>query len=116
MDKEQVNQPTPVFTLLDLEAKLTTILNKGLFWLRSRPNEADRLREINGDIQELLAIIIKTKNDLGSIEMPIETAQAITQTINTEKPEFSVCGVQLIENGTLVGTFLYSTVIKARKI
>src|SRR5260221_7735338 len=108
---EQVNQPTPVFTLLDLEAKLAVAFD-------FIPSDITKqhivlAREI---LHELLGIVAKLKNDLGSIEMPIETAKAITDTIQTEKPEFSVCGVQLIENGILVGTSLYSTVIKARKI
>ena len=108
-------QPTPVFTLLDLEAKLDNIYDL-MKHIRFSEEWVDAGMRIRSNIHELLAITTKLKNDLGVIEMPIETAKAITDTIQTEKPEFSVCGVQLIENGILVGTSLYSTVIKARKI
>lgn len=107
---EKIDQPKPVFTLLDLDIALAYIYDN------CKVVDQVSLHNIRAKTHELIAIVDKIKSDLGSIEMPIETAKAITDTIQTEKPEFSVCGVQLIENGTLVGTSLYSTVIKARKI
>lgn len=122
---KEVDQPKPKFTLLDLEAKLGQIYNdiSNLTDFCSdfakNTSDAGPFKEavnIKAAIHELFAIVVKIKTNLGSIDLPIETAKAITDTIQTEKPEFTVCGVQLIENGVLQGTSLYSTIVKARKI
>jgi len=111
-----IEQPKPKFTLLDLEQRLTIAYD---CIMKKQKNLTDPNFDNSialGAVQELLSVIVKYKADLGSIDLPIETAKAITDTIQTEKPEFTVCGVQLIENGQLQGTSLYSTIVKARKI
>jgi hypothetical protein len=111
MDKELIDQPAPKFTLLDLERQLTdcySILLKGV-----TPQD---IRDCTGKIQELLTIVTSCKTNLESIELPVENNPIIQQTLNIDKPELSVCGVQLWENGVLKGTSLYTTIIKARII
>lgn len=105
MAEELENQPKPKFTLLDLEQQLSLAYNN-----------VTNITETRGILHHLISVVTKCKADLGSIDLPIETAKAITDTIQTEKPEFTVCGVQLIENGVLQGTSLYTTIVKARKI
>lgn len=117
-----IEQPKPKFTLVDLETALERIYKNNLQAtkfgkdLKIDAHFIPFLVEANSDLQELIAAINKVKNNLDVIELPSDNNKAITDVINTEKPEFTVCGVNLIENGKMVGTSLYTNVIKARKI
>lgn len=123
------NQPTPPFTIEELAAKLEQAYNNNMIVIRAlqgaipgMTNEQKEktfygaLKECNSGLQELIAIVDQKKRDLDSINPTVNTSKVMTDTLETEKPEFHVTGVQLIENKILVGTSLYSTVIKARKI
>lgn len=123
-----VDQPKPQFTLIDLEEKLAAIYTRTLNisqFIRVADSAEDMkllegMKEANGMLQELIAIVDHCKTDLESIEMPKETNKNIEQIIRTEKPEFYVSGVQMVKTsrqGDIVeGTSLYSTIIKARII
>lgn len=125
---EMVEQPKPKFTLLDLEAALDNIFRNNLKFCTHhkafiddiQSPEEEQLRDglvrSNEILQELLATIARIKNDLDVIELPSDNNQAISDAINTEKSEFSVYGVQLIEHKKIAGVSLYTTVSKARKI
>lgn len=108
-------QPKPKFTLQDLDAKLSLIYDQ-LKPITSVDQNTMNLNLVRGVLQELLAICNKHINDLESIDVQTDSTQAITTALETEKVAFHVTGVQLIENGQNVGTSLYSTVFKARKI
>lgn len=111
------DQPKPKFTLVDLEKKLEELYTIGLE--ASKEDETtiyDSIKEINGIAQELLSIVTHCISDLEPIDLPQHSLPVLTQVINSEKPVFSVSGVQLIENRKIVGVSLYSTVIKARMI
>lgn len=121
------NQPKPKFTLLDLEGKLEAIyqLSKHLA-KATTPNGTnysvpqglliEQTTTLLSSVQELLAQVSIAKNNLDAIEMPVDTAKVITDTIETEKPQLIVCGAQLYEYGKMQGVSLYTTIVKARKI
>lgn len=111
---EMVEQPKPKFTLVDLETIIDEIFADTLY--ATRQVDQPNLNEAHNKIQQLRATIAKLKNDLDSIDMPSDNNKAIQDTINTETPQFSVCGVQLWENKVIRGVSLYTTVPKARKI
>jgi hypothetical protein len=117
---EQVDQPKPVFTLDDLAQKLDYVYTRTMsathYFLSQDSQEAKFLAEANGIIQELIAIVDKHKRDLTPIDVPYATSEPVTTELNQQKPDHYICGVQLIENKALVGTSLYTTVIKARQI
>jgi hypothetical protein len=120
------NQPKPAFTLDDLDGKLSYIytrtMNGSKFLndpLVSKDEILRGLSEANGVIQELLAIVVKKKQDQEAIEASIPASLAqevITKAVGEERIQFYVSGVQLWENKILQGTSLYSTMIKAKKI
>lgn len=122
----QVDQPKPAFTLDDLELKLAAIYTQTMLATKqmTSPDHSlaanakawDGLRQANGMLQEIIAIVDKQKRDLNSIEPNLPVSSAITDALNIDKPDHYVCGVQLVENGQLIGTSLYTTVVKARKI
>jgi hypothetical protein len=114
-----VDQPKPAFSLDDLEAKLaaiyTRVMNAAQYgW--NEPTVKEGIKEANGMLQELLAITIKHKQDLTPIDVFYPSAPAILEEFRQETPDHYVCGVQLIEQGKLVGTSLYTTIVKARTI
>lgn len=115
---QQVDQPQPKFNLSDLENRITTIYNAitiGLKGIEGQPT--NMFKAANSDLQELLAIVSKCKADLQPIDIENKVyEQMVIDKLQTEKPVFSVCGVQLWEQGKLAGTSLYSTVVKARTI
>lgn len=115
-NKELVDQPSPKFTLIDLEHTIGRCYDLTLNFTKHLSVQNNNLQEVNRRLQALLATIVRCKNDLNSIEMPALGNPIIQQTLNIDKPEFVVCGVQLIENGKLVGTSLYSSIPKARII
>jgi hypothetical protein len=104
------DQPKPKFTLLDLERQL----DAALVQVKTKP--ANFEVNLTVILHGLLAEVERIKTNLDVIEMPVETAKAITDTIETEKPEMIVCGVQLFEYSKIQGTSLYTTIVKARKI
>lgn len=114
---ELTEQPKPKFTLIDLEQKLAQIYSMSQK-IQRFPEQVspEDMSVYVGTIQELFAVASKHVADLEAIDMPTVSNELIQTTINTEKPVLQVCGVQLIENGKLVGTSLYSTVVKARSI
>lgn len=106
-------QPKPKFTLQDLDTKLTEAYEL------LKPNPTIGITNANNSrriIQELLSIVAKHINDLEPIDIQTDSTSAIITALETEKVVFYVTGVQLIENDQNVGTSLYSTVFKARKI
>lgn len=120
-----------VFTLDDLEAKLSTIYTRTINFAQYHKafltdNMAadeqvinEGLKETNSILQELLAIVTKHKNDFESINPLIpttETEQVIVKAVGEEKIQFYVAGVQLIEDGIMKGTSLYSKMPKAKAI
>jgi len=114
------DQPKSKLTLNDLEKQLSFIFNMTIGVTKSL-NETNieqktLLTQANSILQELIVLVVKTKTDLDVIGTETVENKTVQTIINTEKAQFTVCGVQLIENGILVGTSLYSTVIKARKI
>jgi len=115
MELVKTEQPKPKFSLNDLEAKLTIIYNALMAKNQSGQLDPDTTtaRSIT---QELIAIITRLNIDLDVIGAGVVENKTVQTIINTEKPQFHVYGVQLIENGQLTGTSLYSTIIKARKI
>lgn len=121
--KELVDQPAPKFTLVDLEHRLTDCYSNLLKVLQGQDSPSGvyisseaRIKDACGHLQELLAIVGRCKTDLESIDMPSQDNLIVQQTLNIDKPQFSVSGVQLIEQGRLTGTSLYTTVVKARII
>lgn len=116
------NQPTPPFTIEELASKLdqayriSIAASKDLAIYTPALPAVKELAIVNGILQELIAIVDQKRRDLDSINPSMPTSQVMTDVLATEKPAFHVTGVQLIENNKLVGTSLYSTVIKARKI
>lgn len=117
---ELVDQPKPPFDLTELAAKLDLIYNALLAKNQSGQLDPDTktAREVT---QELIAIIDKHQRDIMAIEpklmsAPDSVSKTIATSIGEEKIQFHVCGVQLIEHGKIVGTSLYTTIIKARKI
>lgn len=122
---EMTEQPKPKYTLKDLDRDIMALLSinsEVIKTNRAKIGELigepvnQQLIDINSKLHELVAIVTKHVNDLEPIDMPTVSNELIQTTINTEKPVMQVCGVQLIENGRLVGTSLYSTVVKARSI
>lgn len=121
-------QPKPKFTLQDLDKKLTEVYNNNFKFTQFHRDfisdtQTEQEQQINSNLvksntlfQELLSIVSKHINDLESIDIATDSTQAITTALETEKVCFFVTGVQLSENGKNVGTSLYSTVFKARKI
>lgn len=120
------DQPKPEFTLDDLAEKLDTIYTATMHAtkhisgldnsLSASAHVWDELRQANGMLQELIAIVDKHKRDLNPIDVNLPVAAVIDKMLGQTEPDHYVCGVQLIENNKLVGTSLYTTVIKARKI
>lgn len=126
-EEEQLNpisieQPTPKFTLIDLDRILETIYTRTIkatqFSSRDVADDLRRisLQEANSALQGLVVQVAKNIRDLESIDMPLVENKKISETFQVEKPAFNVCGVQLFENKKLVGTSLYSTIVKARII
>lgn len=115
-DDKLVDQPAPKFTLVDLEHTVGRCYDLTLNFAKHLPVKNDNLAESIRRLQELLAIVTRLQRDLDTIEMPVANNPVIQQTLNIDKPEFYVSGVQLIQNGTLAGTSLYTTVVKARVI
>lgn len=115
-----VDQPKPKFTLEDLETKLSNVYNLIMRQVhRSNTNEPiqpDRLIEANATLHELVAIVNKHRADLEPIDINKPEIPLVLETLGTQRVEFYCTGVQLIENGVLQGTSLYTTVVKARKI
>lgn len=112
-------QPKPKFTLQDLNHRLTDCYSSLLKVMKNDTSEISaeaRIKDACGHMQELVSIVSKHINDLEPIDIATDNAQAITTALETEKVCFFVTGVQLSENGKNVGTSLYSTVFKARKI
>jgi hypothetical protein len=111
-------QPKPKFTLQDLDKKLTEVYNTLSSSVKQQQTDLDKapLRWANSIVQELLSIVSKHINDLEPIDVATNTTEAITTALETEKVAFFVTGVQLTEDGKNVGTSLYTTVFKARKI
>lgn len=117
VEQSLVEQPKPKFTLEDLEKRLSNLYDGITRAIKEvGPHTETRLRDANGELQELLAIVIKHKSDFEPIDINRPDNPLVQEELQTEKPEFYVVGVQLIENGKLVGTSLYTTVAKARKI
>lgn len=120
-----IEQAKP-YSLNDLDKALSAIYTRTLNCTKFNPISDQAtpeqkavhagLIEANSMMQGIIAIVARKLNDLESIEPEMATDKVITDTLQTEKPEFHVCGVQLIENQKLVGTSLYSTAVKAKKI
>lgn len=107
----------PVFTLVDLENKLSIIYSMAQQLQRFPDQVSPAMQAAHvGNIQELLGITVKCIADLIPIDAPMPENPTVQSMLDTTKPEFYVCGVQLIENGKLQGTSLYSTIVKARTI
>lgn len=114
---QQVDQPQPKFNLTDLEHTVGRCYDLVLNFTKHLPVQNDNLVEVNRRLQELLSIVNKHKTDLQPIDIENKVyEQMVVDKLQTEKPVFSVCGVQLWEQGKLAGTSLYSTVVKARTI
>lgn len=111
-----IEQPSPKFTLIDLEQLLGSIYRKTINFTKQLPVENTDLKEANGILQGLIAQVAKNIRDLEPIDITKPESPEISYTFKQDKPSFHVVGVQLIENGKLVGTSLYSTVVKARAI
>lgn len=111
-----VDQPKPKFTIEDLETKLSFVYNMTMGALKSPQEAAILLKQANGTIQELVSIVAKHRADLEPIDINKPEVALVLEVLKTEEVAFNVVGVQLIENGVLKGTSLYSTVVKARKI
>jgi hypothetical protein len=123
-----VDQPKPRFTLNELEDKLGKIYIRTLnyvkwhkdFLLDAQTDEeqslAAGLNEANSMLQELIASVSRHVQDNEPIDIPKDTNKVIEQILNTEKPEFYVSGVQMVINGKIEGTSLYSTMPKARLV
>lgn len=101
------NQPKPEFTLKDLYDKLAdldTVINP----------------EARLIVRELMTAVRKKQEDYEPInpsQEPTKEQKIIAQALGQDsKPMFHVAGVQLIENGRMQGTALYSTMPKAKKI
>lgn len=115
------NQPKP-FSLNDLAAKISFIYQCSMTAAKCNADEVDRIKacvkEANGALQELIALIQSKQMNLEEIapENPTPNTSLITEEINQEKAQFHVVGVQLFEHGKIVGTSLYSTVVKARGV
>jgi hypothetical protein len=121
--KIQVDQPKPPFTLLDLSNKLSQAYDLNTQALKILHNTSaltvnanNCVKEANSLLQELVAIVAQASANFETIEMPKPTSDIVNETFSQENPQFWVSGVQLIEQRKLVGTSLYSTVIKARTI
>lgn len=118
--EQLVDQPKPKFTIEDLDKKVSSIFNTILAVKRKFPiatiDSEDYLKTALSELQELLAIIAKHRNDLEPIDINKPEVALVLEVLKTEEVAFNVVGVQLIENGVLKGTSLYSTVVKARKI
>ncbi|SRR6266404_2409974 len=111
-----IEQSTPKFTLIDLDQILGTIYTKTINFSKQLPVVNYDLAEANSSLQGLVAQVAKNIRDLEPIDMPLVENKKISETFQVEKPAFHVCGVQLFENEKLVGTSLYSTIVKARII
>lgn len=118
------NQPKP-FSLNDLAAKVATVYTATMTATKalgiSPKSDLDCLvclKEANGTLQELIALIQSKQANLEEIapENPTPNTSLISEEINQEKAQFHVVGVQLFEHGKIVGTSLYSTVVKARGV
>ena len=118
MDQITVDQPKPKFNLTDLEQKLAIIYSFAQQWQRFPEQlQPAAIAGHIGNIQELFGQVTKNIIELEPIEIIGKSyEQEVQDKLQTEKPQFHVCGVQLWQNGKLAGTSLYSTVIKARKI
>lgn len=114
---EQENQPLPKFTLDDLLHKLDEI---NLAYVEEQKDTAILYKDsVKAQMHELYGIITRHKTKLESIDPAMDMAaheKIIADAIGTEKIQFYVAGVQLIEDGILQGTSLYSTMIKAKGI
>lgn len=109
-------QPKPKFTLQDLDHTIGRCYDLSLEFSKHLPVKNNNITEINRRLQELLSIVTKHISELEPIDVTRDNTEAITTALETEKVAFFVTGVQLSENGKNVGTSLYSTVFKARKI
>jgi hypothetical protein len=113
-----VEQPTPKFTLNELENKLATIYSLAQK-IQRQPElftPEDKANFVGG-IQELLGKVTKCITDLTPIDVAgKQYEELVLSKLEAQKVQFTVCGVQLWENKQLRGTSLYSTVVKARTI
>lgn len=118
----KTDQPKPEFTMKELADKLGLAysnairLGKYLGDVHNIEQNKDYLKAITVILQELVSQInIKVEN-LDSIHTNLPDVPEVNLTLNQEKPDHYVVGVQLFENGKLIGTSLYTTVVKARMI
>lgn len=116
------------FSLDDLQTRVEQIYKAQAYFIRHHKqfindamNEQDQIiardfLEAQGLLQELVAIVAKHKSDQQEIAPLVGDTKIMTDQLGTEKPEFYVSGVQLIERGKMVGTSLYKSVVRARQI
>lgn len=119
---EMRDQPLPSFTMQDLVNSLAEIYGKQTNVIKKMQEigagAPDDLKDANGIAHTLFATVTKLISGLDSIHSipPAATPSIVNNILNTERPVFSVCGVQLWENGAIVGVSLYSTIHKAKTI
>jgi hypothetical protein len=123
-----VEQPKPRLTLEELEAKISKVYTRTLNFAKWHPSflsdaQSAEEKEINQGIiesnsllQELISDISRHRQDNEPIDVHKETNTVIEQILDTEKPQFYVSGVQMVLNGKVEGTSLYSTIVKARTV
>lgn len=112
----KIDQPKPAFTLEDLDEKLTSLYNNALRLAKNLPVKNDDISQLCAGLQELTSIVVKHKMDMMPIDVKSLVLQEVVDALKSEKPVFTVCGVQLWIDRRIQGVSLYSTIMKARSI
>lgn len=117
-----INQPLPAYTLLDLQQDIEAIYQANLHLLKNLADVESNAQarallqsaiEGAGQIRGRLIKLIEQNDSIG---MPFEVDAAMLKAVNMEEIQFTVSGLQLLENRVVTGTCLYSTMPKAKTI